>query len=143
MSVLSQNEKRYFRNEIDRLPIFRYNRMGSQENEIVLFPICTTESTLLFEKMCICSQIVIKQCFGFFSYSCRRKNGWEYQRRIFMKLQNILFPSTDTCTEEPMYFRRGDKVFYNWSSDGVEIQKDGILFFDTYFNGFTIEKPYF
>ena len=57
-----------------------------------------------------------------------------------MKLQNILFPSTDTCTEEPMYFRRGDKVFYNWSSDGVEIQKDGILFFDTYFNGFTIEK---
>ena len=46
MSVLSQNEKRYFRNEIDRLPIFRYNRMGSQENEIVLFPICTTESTL-------------------------------------------------------------------------------------------------
>ena len=57
-----------------------------------------------------------------------------------MKLQNILFPSTDTCTEELMYFRRGDKVFYNWSSDGVEIQKDGILFFDTYFNGFTIEK---
>ena len=57
-----------------------------------------------------------------------------------MKLQNILFPSTDTCTEELMYFRRGDKVFYNWSSDGIEIQKDGILFFDTYFNGFTIEK---
>lgn len=73
MSVLSQNEKRYFRNEIDRLPIFRYNRMGSQENEIVLFPICTTESTLLFEKMCICSQIVIKQCFGFFVFLPEKK----------------------------------------------------------------------
>lgn len=57
-----------------------------------------------------------------------------------MKLQNILFPSTDICTEEPMYFRRDDKISYNWSSDGIEIHKNGMVFFDTYFNSFSIEK---
>lgn len=46
MSNDFEAQKRYFRNSIDRMPIFRYNRMGSQENEIVLHPICTTESTL-------------------------------------------------------------------------------------------------
>lgn len=75
MSVLTPDKKRYFRNEIDRLPIFRYNRMGVQENEIVLCPICTTESTLFFEKMCICSQIVIKQCSGFFVFLPEKKGG--------------------------------------------------------------------
>ena len=57
-----------------------------------------------------------------------------------MKLQNILFPSTDTCTKEPMLATERDKVFTTGQAMGVEIQKDGILFFDTYFNGFTIEN---
>jgi GT2 family glycosyltransferase len=57
-----------------------------------------------------------------------------------MKLQNILFPSTDTCTEELMYFRRGEEISYSWSNDGIGLAKGGILFFDTYFNGFSIEK---
>lgn len=57
-----------------------------------------------------------------------------------MRLQNILFPSTDTCTEELMYFRRGQDISYNWSSEGIAIAKDGIVFFDTYFNGFSAEK---
>lgn len=57
-----------------------------------------------------------------------------------MILQNILFPSTDTCTEETMYFRRGENVSYNCSDDGIAIKKGDTLLFDTYFNGFSIEK---
>lgn len=57
-----------------------------------------------------------------------------------MILQNILFPSTDTCTEETMYFRKGENVSYNYSDDGIAIKKGDDLLFDTYFNGFSIEK---
>ena len=57
-----------------------------------------------------------------------------------MKLQNILFPSTDTCTEESMYFRRSNNVFFSWCTDWIDIHPDGIVDFDTYFNGFSAEK---
>lgn len=57
-----------------------------------------------------------------------------------MKLQNVLLPSTDTCTEESMYFRRNQKVFYHWCDDKVDIQAEGVVDFDTYFNGFSAEK---
>lgn len=57
-----------------------------------------------------------------------------------MKLQNVLFPSTDTCTEESMYFRRNQKTFYYWCDDKVDIQAEGVVDFDTYFNGFSAEK---
>lgn len=45
-----------------------------------------------------------------------------------MILQNILFPSTDTCTEETMYFRKGENVSYNYSDDGIAIKKETIFF---------------
>lgn len=57
-----------------------------------------------------------------------------------MKLQNILFPSTDTCTEESMYFRRENDVFFSWCTDWIDIHPDGVIDFDTYFNGFSAEK---
>lgn len=57
-----------------------------------------------------------------------------------MKLQNIILPSTDTCTEEAMYFRRGNNVEYSWCSDHILIKKNGMVGFDTYFNGFSAEK---
>ena len=57
-----------------------------------------------------------------------------------MKLQNILLPSTDTCTEETMYFRREGDVFFSWCTDWIDIHPKGIVDFDTYFNGFSAEK---
>ena len=57
-----------------------------------------------------------------------------------MILQNIIFPSTDTCTEESMYFRRENAVEYSWCSDCIEIKKKGLVGFDTYFNSFSAEK---
>lgn len=57
-----------------------------------------------------------------------------------MILQNIIFPSTDICTEESMYFRRENTVKYSWCSDCIEIKKNGIIRFDTYFNSFSAEK---
>ncbi len=57
-----------------------------------------------------------------------------------MILQNIIFPSTDTCTDEPMYFRREGNVKYAWSDDKIVIGKNSFIIFDTYFNGFSAEK---
>ena len=57
-----------------------------------------------------------------------------------MILQNIIFPSTETCTDEPMYFRREGKIEYAWSDDKIEIGKYALIAFDTYFNGFSLEK---
>lgn len=59
-----------------------------------------------------------------------------------MILQNILLPSTQTSTEENMYFRRNEFVEYSWCSDFIEIGEKGNVFFDTYFNGFSAEKWY-
>ena len=57
-----------------------------------------------------------------------------------MRLQNIILPSTDTCTEESMYFRREGEVYYAWCTDWIDIHAGGIVSFDTYFNGFSAEK---
>ena len=57
-----------------------------------------------------------------------------------MKLQDIILPSTDTCTDEAMYFRRENNVEYAWCSDYILIKKNGMVGFDTYFNGFSAEK---
>ncbi len=61
---------------------------------------------------------------------------------MLFKLQNILLPSTKTCTEEQLYFRRGteDDIVFSWANEEIELQKNGFLSFDTYFNGFSIEK---
>lgn len=57
-----------------------------------------------------------------------------------MILQNILFPSIDTCTEELMYFRKEGNVDYTWCDDKIMIGKNAAVTFDTYFNAFTAEK---
>lgn len=57
-----------------------------------------------------------------------------------MILQNIIYPSIDTCTEELMYFRRNGNVEYAWCNDRIQISKYGMVEFDTYFNGFSVEK---
>lgn len=57
-----------------------------------------------------------------------------------MILQNILFPSTETCTEETMYFRRDDRTKYGWTDDSITLGKYATVSFDTYFNAFFLEK---
>ena len=58
-----------------------------------------------------------------------------------MKLQNILFPSIETCAEEEMYFRQHDNNTKSYFYDGcLMLHKNEQLDFDTYFNSFSIEK---
>lgn len=57
-----------------------------------------------------------------------------------MILQNIIFPSTDTCTEEEMYFRRNGEIDYSWSSEYIQLNNGSSIYFDTYFNGFSADK---
>jgi len=81
-----------------------------------------------------------------------------------MKIQEILFPQVGRCTEEELYFRKeagrplqredaasvlvlaGELlenrrlVSYDGESGQLLIQKGGRVWFDTYFNGFSMEK---
>lgn len=55
-------------------------------------------------------------------------------------LKHFLFPKPGICTIEPLYFRRNEKAFYDWTADIIHIDRDGIVEFDTYFNGISAEK---
>ena len=82
-----------------------------------------------------------------------------------MKIQQILFPQVGRCTEEELYFRRAEQCAGNVQNDQVSalvkagmllenqklvsfdegqgqlrISQGGKVWFDTYFNGFSIEK---
>ena len=80
-----------------------------------------------------------------------------------MKLQNIIWPKQGVCTEEKLYFhsnmidedfnidrdenhRKANLNYVNYdklhelSDGGLEFEKEGRVAFDTYFNGFSIEK---
>lgn len=57
-----------------------------------------------------------------------------------VKLQNIIFPSPDTCTIENLYFRRNGQTEYSWASNVILLKKNSALYFDTYFNGLSIGK---
>lgn len=57
-----------------------------------------------------------------------------------IKLQNILLPDTETCTEERMFFRRKGNIFFSLADDSIKMGTDGIIELDTYFNGFSINK---
>ena len=59
-----------------------------------------------------------------------------------MKLQNIIFPSIKNCTEEKLYFRKGksEKIDFDLESGIMTLKKGAEISFDTYFNGFSIEK---
>lgn len=58
------------------------------------------------------------------------------------KLQNIIYPSTDNCTEETLYFRRQGDVEYSFSDEFITLNADASISFDTYFNGFSAGKWY-
>lgn len=57
-----------------------------------------------------------------------------------MKLQNIIFPSPETCTVEDLYMRRKGNAVFTWADSSVYMQAGSSIFFDTYFNSFSIGK---
>ena len=57
-----------------------------------------------------------------------------------MKIQNIISPSTENCTEEALYFRRFGDVEYSLAQENIMLKKEAMVSFDTYFNGFSASK---
>lgn len=57
-----------------------------------------------------------------------------------IKLQNLIYPSTDNCTEEALYFRRFEDVTYSLADDSIKMDEDAFVTFDTYFNSFSASK---
>ncbi|MGM3307611.1 glycosyltransferase [Anabaena sp. WFMT] len=54
-------------------------------------------------------------------------------------LQNIIFPKTDICTVEELFFRSNSQVLFNYENKILELDKSGIVSFDTYFNAFSAD----
>ncbi len=57
-----------------------------------------------------------------------------------VKLQNIVLPDIDICTEEELFLRSNSKCLLNYEQDTIELKQGGIISFDTYFNSFSIKK---
>lgn len=66
-----------------------------------------------------------------------------------MEIQRILFPQTGRCTERELYFRLDRKdsksrekirTQYILGNQEIAFERRGIAWFDTYFNGLSIEK---
>lgn len=57
-----------------------------------------------------------------------------------MNIQKILFPEVGRCTETELYFRLGKKTEYRGDKKRIAFKKNARVTFDTYFNGFSIEK---
>ena len=45
-----------------------------------------------------------------------------------MRLQNIIFPSPETCTVEDMYIRRNGRVNFSWAESIVELKKNSSIY---------------
>lgn len=66
-----------------------------------------------------------------------------------MEIQNILFPQIGRCTEKELYFRLNSqngelcddiKAQFLYKNQQIDFEKYGKAWFDTYFNGLSIEK---
>ena len=55
---------------------------------------------------------------------CHIRRFW---RKI--KIQNIISPSTENCTEEALYFRRFGDVEYSLAQENIMLKKEAIGFF--------------
>lgn len=67
----------------------------------------------------------------------------------FMEIQKILFPQIGRCTEKELYFRLDRteqgiieevKTQYSYENQLIQFDRFGKVWFDTYFNGLSIEK---
>lgn len=58
-----------------------------------------------------------------------------------MKLQNLVLPKYDVCSEQSLYYRYENVSKYQINSiEQIILRKNTSVHFDTYFNSFTIEK---
>ncbi|MBQ8171623.1 MAG: glycosyltransferase [Oscillospiraceae bacterium] len=57
-----------------------------------------------------------------------------------MIIQNLLFPSFETCMEQEMYFRLAEETEFFPDEKIITFTEDGYAYFDTYFNSLSIEK---
>lgn len=59
-----------------------------------------------------------------------------------MEIQKILFPRIGLCTEKALYFRTNTvgKIQYSYEKQTIEFDERGKVWFDTYFNGLSVEK---
>jgi galactofuranosylgalactofuranosylrhamnosyl-N-acetylglucosaminyl-diphospho-decaprenol beta-1,5/1,6-galactofuranosyltransferase len=57
-----------------------------------------------------------------------------------MTLQNLIFPEQGICTEANMYFHATGAVVYDERSSSITVENGSTVFFDTYFNAFSIGK---
>lgn len=57
-----------------------------------------------------------------------------------IRLQNLLFPSAQNCTEESLFFRRIGDIGYILADEYVTLRQGSRLFFDTYFNSLSAGK---
>ena len=56
------------------------------------------------------------------------------------KVQHLLFPKPEICSEEQMYFRRSGRADYFFAMDNITVHNGGRIDFNTYFNSFSIGK---
>lgn len=61
-------------------------------------------------------------------------------KEICNHIQNIIFPKTDICTVEELFFRSNSQVLFNYENKLLELNKGGIVSFDTYFNAFSVDS---
>lgn len=57
-----------------------------------------------------------------------------------MRLQNLLMPHAGLCAQQDMYFRTNPRVQVSDCHHALTFRRRGVAWFDTYFNGFSIEK---
>jgi GT2 family glycosyltransferase len=60
--------------------------------------------------------------------------------KTYTKLQNIILPNLDICSEEELFLRVNSKCMLNYQQNIVELRKGGIIKFDTYFNALSVQK---
>jgi galactofuranosylgalactofuranosylrhamnosyl-N-acetylglucosaminyl-diphospho-decaprenol beta-1,5/1,6-galactofuranosyltransferase len=57
-----------------------------------------------------------------------------------LKLQSIVFPKPDVCTEDALFFRANSQCWFDQEQSWLDMQKGGVVVFDTYFNALSVQK---
>lgn len=65
----------------------------------------------------------------------------QMNQKYSMRVQNLMYPNPKICTERGMYFRLQEGAEYMYISDQIIFRKSfAVVFFNTYFNSFSIGK---
>lgn len=89
--------------------------------------------------MCICWNILLCQTNDREDKDIMKSetpSGKTYSKKV----QHLLFPKPEICSEEQMYFRRSGRADYFFAMDNITVHNGGRIDFNTYFNSFSIGK---